>query len=110
MSSGFPACPLMAQVHLVRCEKSLTLVTPQVIYRAITRMKQMSEGRRYGRQELLSDALEHLRAALQLVDTAEAPATIGARIDHSIHELYLLIATLSAGDAISLIDRHSKSQ
>ena len=67
----------------------------------------MRDGRGDGREEMLKEALEHLRAALQLIDTAEAPATMGARIDHSIQELYLLIATLSAGDAASRFDRNS---
>ena len=70
----------------------------------------MRDGNEEGRQEMLSEALEHLRTALQLIDTAEAPATIGARIDHSIHELYLLIATMTSGDTISQFDRNSKPQ
>jgi hypothetical protein len=63
-----------------------------------------------GRHELLSNALEHLRLALHLLDEADAPAEIGARIDFVIHELYLVIARLTARDAFTQIDRNADPQ
>ena len=34
-------------------------------------------------QALLSEALDHLVAALELLDAADAPGDIGARVDHA---------------------------
>jgi thiamine pyrophosphokinase len=63
-----------------------------------------------GRYELLSSALEHLRLSLHLLDQGAAPPAIGARVDHAIHELYLLIAEMTAGDGFTQIDRNAVPQ
>ena len=57
-----------------------------------------------GHPKLLSNALEHLRLALHLLDETDAPAEIGARVDLAIHELYLVIARVSAGQDFTQID------
>ena len=67
-------------------------------------------GPRNGRRELMSDALEQLRSALQLLDDAEAPAEIGAKIDLAIHELYLALAGMSARGPLSHVDRLAEPQ
>ena len=41
------------------------------------------------RQQMLHDALDHLRSALDLLDLASAPAHIGAHVDLAMHELRL---------------------
>ena len=63
-----------------------------------------------GREELMSRALQHLRSALQLLDEADAPAHLGARVDLVIHELYLALAQITAGGALSHIDRNADPQ
>lgn len=70
----------------------------------------MQGGSNAERQHLLSDALEHLRLALQLLDAADGAPQIGARVDQAIHELYMLIAAQSAGAALSQIDRNAEPQ
>jgi hypothetical protein len=44
------------------------------------------------RQQKLSEALEHLRFALLLLDGAEAPAQIGAHVDLAANQLEHTIA------------------
>lgn len=39
------------------------------------------------KQKQLNDALHHMAAALELLDANEAPAQIGARLDHAMQEL-----------------------
>lgn len=39
------------------------------------------------REEVLVSAADLLRSALELLDTAEAPAQIGAHVDLAIHQL-----------------------
>jgi hypothetical protein len=70
----------------------------------------MSEAMHEGREELLSNALEHLRSALHLLDLAEAPAQMGARIDLTIHELYLFMAQITARSGFTRIDRNALLQ
>jgi hypothetical protein len=70
----------------------------------------MSEAMDGGREEPLSNALEHLRSALHLLDLAEAPGQMGARIDLTIHELYLFMAQLTAGSGFTQIDRNAGLQ
>lgn len=62
------------------------------------------------REELLSHALEQLRSALEALDSAEAPAHIGAHVDLAMHELYLAIAACSAEGRLSQIDRNAEPQ
>ena len=62
------------------------------------------------RREMMSDALEQLRSALQLLDGAEAPAQIGAKIDLAIHELFLALAAMSARGALAHVDGHAEPQ
>lgn len=40
-----------------------------------------------GLQRMLIEALDHLHAALDLLDRAAAPAHIGAHVDLAIHQL-----------------------
>jgi hypothetical protein len=40
-----------------------------------------------GREQILTTALEHLRAALELLDSTDAPAHIGAHIDLALNQL-----------------------
>jgi len=40
------------------------------------------------REEILASAVEHLRSALQLLDSVEAPANIGAHVDLALHQLH----------------------
>jgi len=70
----------------------------------------MSDAAQQGCHEMLSDALEHLRKALHLLDLAEAAPQIGARVDHAIHEIYLLIAKMTAGSGLTQIDRNAEPQ
>jgi len=63
-----------------------------------------------GREELLSHALEHLRSALQLLDEAQAPSQLGAHVDLAIHELFLVLADLRAGEGLAQIDRNANPQ
>lgn len=43
---------------------------------------------------LLNEAMRHLLAALQLLDRAEAPADIGAHIDHAGERIKAILSTL----------------
>ena len=62
------------------------------------------------KQELHGRALEHLREALALLDAAEAPGQIAARIDHAIHDLYLAAARLAGGACLDQIERNATPQ
>ena len=68
------------------------------------------DGPRNTRRERMSEALEQLRSALQLLDGAEAPAEIGAKIDLAIHELFLALAAMSARGALAHVDHHAEPQ
>jgi hypothetical protein len=48
------------------------------------------------RQAMLSAAHEHLNMAIDLLDRADAPAQIGARIDQARHELEQAIEAAKA--------------
>lgn len=48
-------------------------------------------------QQRLTSAAEHLRSAIDLLDQAEAPDQIAARIDHAACELDDLIASSRVG-------------
>ena len=39
------------------------------------------------RQQVLAEAARHLRSALELLDSVEAPAQIGAHVDLAAHQL-----------------------
>ncbi len=39
------------------------------------------------REQMLHEALIHLRASLELLDQAAAPGHLGAQLDHLIHQL-----------------------
>lgn len=56
----------------------------------------MAVGGDSGRDELLSRALIAMKSALDLLDRAEAPPQIGARLDHAICELQGTIAAAKA--------------
>lgn len=51
------------------------------------------------RHDLMSEALAQLRVALEMLDRAEAPAQIGARVDQAIHELRALLASSPGSSA-----------
>jgi len=70
----------------------------------------MSDAAQQVRQDVLANALEHLREALHLLDQIEAAPQIGARVDQAIHELYLFIAKIRAGSGLSQIDRNAEPQ
>ena len=70
----------------------------------------MTEAHQGRQEDLLPAALEHLQKALQLLDEAGAPAQIGARLDHAMHELYLLIAKMTVGSGLTQIDRNAEPQ
>ena len=59
---------------------------------------------------MLSEAMQKLISALELLDSSEAPAHIGAHVDSAIHGLYKLIANISCGDSTSQVDRYSGFQ
>jgi hypothetical protein len=59
---------------------------------------------------MLWEALDQLRSALQLLDSASAPAHIGAHVDLAIHELYSAAAGISAGAALTQTQRNAKPQ
>ncbi len=44
------------------------------------------------RQQLLHDALELLKSALDLLDRGSAPGHIGAQVDHAIHQLQSILS------------------
>lgn len=53
---------------------------------------------------MLADALEHLRAAILLLDEAEAPAHIAAHVDLAMNQLENLV-----GRAAHTVDARSKA-
>lgn len=61
-----------------------------------------------GRQETLSEALRQLRSALELLDSTDAPAHIGAHVDLAINELYTFMAGVSGGVAFTPVDRNAE--
>lgn len=60
--------------------------------------------------EMLAEALDQLRSALDLLDSAFAPPHIGAHVDLAIHELYLVVAQTKVGDVAVHFDRTAKIQ
>lgn len=66
----------------------------------------MRDRRSCERQHTLSQALEHLRFALTLVDEASAPAEIGAHIDLAANRLELIVEEQQA----SQIERNAEPQ
>lgn len=70
----------------------------------------MADGNSPEPPETLLQALEQLHLALELLDSSSAPASIGAKVDFAIHELYHLIATLGAGTRLAQIDRNAVPQ
>jgi len=62
------------------------------------------------RRELMNQALERLRSALDLLDGADAPAQIGARVDHAIQELSLALTSITGTPAPTQIDPNAERQ
>jgi hypothetical protein len=58
-----------------------------------------------GREQMLRDALNHLQAALSLLDLASAPPHIGAHVDLATHELD---AHVPAAQVIPMDERASR--
>lgn len=52
-------------------------------------------------RDLLRDAGNHLRSALELLDCAAAPAHIGAHVDLAIHQLEHAIGASAPESAVS---------
>jgi hypothetical protein len=75
-------------------------------YLYVDRWEMLQGASSCGSQEMLSEALEQLRSALQLLDSASAPSHIGAHVDLAIHELYSAVAGISAGPALTQTDRN----
>ena len=51
------------------------------------------------RWHMLAEAAEHLRSALELLDSAAAPGQIGAHVDLAAHQLQGELAQLSADNS-----------
>jgi hypothetical protein len=62
------------------------------------------------RQQPLSQALEHLRSALELLDEGGAPAHIGAHVDLAANQLELTIAEMSVRSKESQIETNADPQ
>ena len=62
------------------------------------------------REEIMSDALEQLRSALILLDAANAPSEIGAKIDLAIHELFVALAGVSSRGTLTHVNRNAAPQ
>jgi hypothetical protein len=58
----------------------------------------------------LTEALDQLLSALQLLDSAAAPPQIGAHVDLAIHELHSAVARTMAGPAFTPNDRPALPQ
>jgi hypothetical protein len=63
-----------------------------------------------GHPETLSEALERLNSALELLDAGGAPGHISAHVDLAIHELYNALAVLTAGVRLNQINRNADFQ
>jgi hypothetical protein len=70
----------------------------------------MHDANQLDRQAMLSDAMEKLRAALQLLDSATAPPHIGAHVDLAVHQLYGEIARKTADGRLVQIDLNAELQ
>ena len=68
------------------------------------------DGANTAHDDEIAIALEHLRSALHLLDSAEAPPQIGARLDHIIHDVYMTMAADVAGTSLNQIDRNAAAQ
>ena len=62
------------------------------------------------RRELMDRALELLRSALDLLDSADAPAQIGARVDHAIQELSLALTSITDTPTPTQINPNAERQ
>lgn len=50
------------------------------------------------REQMLHDAANHLRSALDLLDRAAAPGHIGAQLDHLLHQLGSVLSITAHAD------------
>ncbi|HET6536470.1 MAG TPA: hypothetical protein VFG41_09840 [Sphingomicrobium sp.] len=63
-----------------------------------------------GRQAMLAEALLQLKSALQLLDSTDAPANIGAHIDLAIYQLADEIHADDPAPHLGQIDRNAELQ
>lgn len=59
-----------------------------------------------GQQAMLTDALNLLQSALDLLDEAAAPAQIGAHVDLALHQLGPLLEEAGISPAAQGLARH----
>ncbi len=59
-----------------------------------------------GQQAMLTDALNLLQSALDLLDEAAAPAQIGAHVDLALHQLGSLLEEAGNSPAAQGLARH----
>lgn len=59
-----------------------------------------------GQQAMLTDALNLLQSALDLLDEAAAPAQIGAHVDLALHQLGSLLEEAGISPAAQGLARH----
>lgn len=59
-----------------------------------------------GQQAMLTDALNLLQSALDLLDEAAAPAQIGAHVDLALHQLGSLLEEAGISPAAQDLARH----
>lgn len=60
--------------------------------------------------QMLSQALQNLRKAIELLDRARAPAQIAAHVDFAAHQLQDAIEAGVAGARLNQIDRNAEPQ
>ena len=63
-----------------------------------------------GQQRKLSEALQHLQSAIELLDLAEAPAHIAAHADLAVHQLLSVINHEGECERPNQIDRNAEPQ
>jgi hypothetical protein len=59
-------------------------------------------------EEQLGQALEHLRSAIALLDSSNAPAHIAAHVDLAVHQLQVAIESRFASSCLSQIDTNAE--
>jgi hypothetical protein len=64
----------------------------------------------FNRQRLLSEALQQLRSAIELLDEANAPAHIAAHVDLAAHQIEGVIDTRATDPPTIQIDRNAEPQ
>lgn len=81
-----------------------------VIAPAASRGKETGHVREDDREQALTEALEHLKRSLEMIDAACAPPHIGAYVDLALNELYSALADTRAGAGHGLAERSAQLQ